>query len=107
MNIRKQLYVFLLCLLTYAMNMAEGAEESKVYFRLTVLHNDDAESQLIDAGPGLEDLGGVARFATLAGQRQHYSCRYYLGARYIQYRTLSEFVSHRAEHRTGTIQRNR
>jgi 5'-nucleotidase / UDP-sugar diphosphatase len=68
MNIRKQLYVFLLCLLTYAMNMAEGAEEGKVHFRLTVLHNDDAESQLIDAGPGLEDFGGVARFATMAGK---------------------------------------
>ena len=68
MNIRKQLYVFLLCLLTYAMNMAEGAEEGQVHFRLTVLHNDDAESQLIDAGPGLEDFGGVARFATLAGK---------------------------------------
>jgi 5'-nucleotidase len=68
MNIRKQLYVFLLCLLTYAMNTAEAAEEGKVYFRLTVLHNDDAESQLIGAGPGLEDFGGVARFATLAGK---------------------------------------
>jgi 2',3'-cyclic-nucleotide 2'-phosphodiesterase (5'-nucleotidase family) len=68
MNIRKQLYVFLLCLLTYAMNMAAGAEEGNVDFRLTVLHNDDAESQLIDAGPGLEDFGGVARFATLAGK---------------------------------------
>src|SRR6266498_4593824 len=66
MNIRKQLYVFLLCLLTYAMNMAEGAEEGQVHFRLTILHNDDSESQLIDAGPGLEDFGGVARFATLA-----------------------------------------
>jgi 5'-nucleotidase/UDP-sugar diphosphatase len=68
MNIRKQFYVFLLCLLTYAMNMAVGAEEGNVDFRLTVLHNDDAESQLIDAGPGLEDFGGVARFATLAGK---------------------------------------
>ncbi len=29
---------------------------------LTVLHNNDAESQLIDAGSGLEDFGGAARF---------------------------------------------
>ena len=57
MNIRKQLYVFLLCLLPYAMNTAEAGEEGNVAFRLTVLHNDDAESQLIDAGPGLEDFG--------------------------------------------------
>ncbi len=34
-------------------------------FGLTVLHNNDGESQLIDAGSGLEDFGGVARFATL------------------------------------------
>ena len=37
-----------------------------VDFWLTILHNDDSESQLIDAGPGLEDFGGVARFASLA-----------------------------------------
>ncbi len=32
---------------------------------LTVLHNSDGESQLINLGPGLEDFGGVACFATL------------------------------------------
>ncbi len=35
-------------------------------FRLTVLHNNDGESQLIDAGSGIEDFGGAARFANLA-----------------------------------------
>ncbi|MCO6452953.1 MAG: 5'-nucleotidase C-terminal domain-containing protein [Caldilineales bacterium] len=34
-------------------------------FVLTVLHNNDGESQLINAGSGIEDFGGVARFATL------------------------------------------
>ncbi len=34
-------------------------------FRLTVLHNNDGESQLIDAGSGLEDFGGIARFTAL------------------------------------------
>jgi 5'-nucleotidase len=34
-------------------------------FWLTVLHNNDAESQLVDAGSGLEDFGGAARFATV------------------------------------------
>ncbi len=34
-------------------------------FWLTVLHNNDGESQLIDAGSGLEDFGGAARFATV------------------------------------------
>ncbi len=34
-------------------------------FTLTILHNNDGESQLINAGSGLEDFGGVARFKTL------------------------------------------
>ena len=34
-------------------------------FRLTILHNNDGESQLVDLGPGLEDFGGVARFAAV------------------------------------------
>jgi len=33
--------------------------------RLTLLHNNDAESKLINAGRGLEDFGGVARFASV------------------------------------------
>ncbi len=37
-------------------------------FTLTILHNNDGESQLINAGSGLEDFGGVARFATLVKQ---------------------------------------
>ena len=31
---------------------------------LTVLHNNDGESQLLDAGSGIESFGGAARFAT-------------------------------------------
>lgn len=46
--------------------MVAGAGEP-VAFWLTVLHNNDGESQLIDAGSGLEDFGGVARFSTLVG----------------------------------------
>lgn len=34
-------------------------------FRLTILHNNDGESQLVNAGDGLESFGGVARFKTL------------------------------------------
>lgn len=37
-------------------------------FTLTVLHNNDGESQLINAGDGLEDYGGIARFKTLSDQ---------------------------------------
>ncbi len=32
---------------------------------LTVFHNNDGESQLVNAGEGLEDFGGLAKFATL------------------------------------------
>ncbi|MBN3036511.1 MAG: choice-of-anchor I family protein, partial [Bacteroidales bacterium] len=35
-------------------------------YTLTILHNNDAESQLINAGTGVEDFGGVARFKSLA-----------------------------------------
>ena len=34
-------------------------------FCLTILHNNDGESQLIEAGGEIDDFGGVARFATL------------------------------------------
>jgi 5'-nucleotidase len=33
-------------------------------FTLTILHNNDGESQLVNAGQGLEDFGGIARFKT-------------------------------------------
>ena len=33
--------------------------------QLTVLHNNDAESQLVNVGRGFEDYGGIARFTTL------------------------------------------
>jgi len=48
-------------------NAAAGtaAPKSKALFRFTLLHNNDGESQLINAGEGLEDFGGVARFATV------------------------------------------
>jgi 5'-nucleotidase len=36
-----------------------------VAFWLTVLHNNDGESQVINAGSGLEDFGGAARFQTV------------------------------------------
>jgi 5'-nucleotidase len=42
-----------------------NAGDAPVAFWLTVLHNNDGESQLIDAGSDLQDFGGVARFATL------------------------------------------
>ncbi len=37
-------------------------------FRLTILHNNDGESQLIHAGREREDVGGAARFAALVAK---------------------------------------
>ena len=37
-------------------------------FRLTILHNNDGESQLISAGRDREDFGGAARFAALVAK---------------------------------------
>ncbi|MEQ8577459.1 MAG: choice-of-anchor I family protein [Balneola sp.] len=39
-------------------------------FTLTVLHNNDGESQLLNAGAGFENFGGVARFKTLTDQQK-------------------------------------
>jgi 5'-nucleotidase len=43
-------------------------KEPKIDFYLTILHNNDGESQVINAGSGLEDFGGAARFKTLVDQ---------------------------------------
>ena len=40
-----------------------GAPPSQL--RLTILHNNDGESQLLNAGTGLEDFGGIARFVAV------------------------------------------
>jgi 5'-nucleotidase len=39
-------------------------------FKLTVLHNNDGESQLVNAGSDLEDYGGAARFKALVDTRR-------------------------------------
>jgi len=39
-------------------------------YTINILHNNDGESQLIDAGSGMEDYGGIARFVSLARDRQ-------------------------------------
>lgn len=43
---------------------AKGGQ-SDVRFLLTILHNNDGESQLVSLGGELDDFGGVARFKTL------------------------------------------
>ncbi|MEX2405872.1 MAG: 5'-nucleotidase C-terminal domain-containing protein [Actinomycetota bacterium] len=49
--------------------VAEGTSrpeaKAPVTFWLTIAHNNDGESQLVDAGTGFEEFGGIARFATV------------------------------------------
>src|SRR5918996_203403 len=52
-------------LLTLTAGPAAAGTKPAEKFWLTILHNNDGESQLLNAGAGLEDFGGVARFKTL------------------------------------------
>ena len=45
-------------------------------FTLTLLHNNDGKSELIDAGTGREDAGRVARFKTLPDRIRFHEMRY-------------------------------
>ena len=57
--------VIILALLAAPVFSTQGAaakEMKGVHFYLTILHNNDGESQVINAGSGLEDFGGAARF---------------------------------------------
>lgn len=40
-------------------------------FTLTLLHNNDGESQIVNLGSGLEDFGGVARFKALVDRERN------------------------------------
>jgi len=59
------LITLLLSMVLTAAPTPAAARGPKIDLWLTVLHNNDGESQLIDLGAGLEDFGGVARFKTL------------------------------------------
>ena len=55
--------IALLLVTLVAVGPVQAAGKSdKVHFYLTILHNNDGESQVINAGSGLEDFGGAARF---------------------------------------------
>ncbi|MCB0211659.1 MAG: 5'-nucleotidase C-terminal domain-containing protein [Anaerolineae bacterium] len=66
---KKLNYLLLALLLMFALSASSvGAQEGSEGFTLTILHNNDGESQLVNAGSDLEDFGGVARFAALVDQ---------------------------------------
>ena len=56
------LVIALLAMLLAVGPAPAAARAQKVDFWLTILHNNDGESQVINAGSGLEDFGGAARF---------------------------------------------
>jgi 5'-nucleotidase len=59
------LVVLVLILALALVGPATAAGAGGKNFWLTVLHNNDGESKLLNAGAGLEDFGGVARFKTV------------------------------------------
>ncbi|MCB0163845.1 MAG: 5'-nucleotidase C-terminal domain-containing protein [Anaerolineae bacterium] len=59
--------LLLAVVLTFANLSLAGAQEGGE-FTLTILHNNDGESQLVNAGSDLADFGGVARLAALVNK---------------------------------------
>ncbi len=59
-------WIFSLLLLT---GIGSGVDAQ---YSITVLHNNDGESQVIDAGAGLEEFGGIARFATMVENTRNF-----------------------------------
>jgi 5'-nucleotidase len=59
---------FVMVLSVGGIAQAEKPQIERVDFYLTILHNNDGESQVINAGSGLEDFGGAARFKTVVDQ---------------------------------------
>ena len=70
---KKRIFTYLmLSTLVFSLVLAAGPtpaiakhHKPKVDFYLTILHNNDGESQVINVGGGLEDFGGAARFKTV------------------------------------------
>ena len=67
MKRRLTAYLILVTVLVSAVVAVPAAAQTEedVHFYLTILHNNDGESKLIDLGTGLEDFGGAARFKTV------------------------------------------
>ena len=80
---RRILSVFVAAALVAGLMLTAAAPEAdakkdtsnRVSYWLTVLHNNDGESRLIDAGGTLTEFGGVARFATKVEELRKDSAR--------------------------------
>jgi 2',3'-cyclic-nucleotide 2'-phosphodiesterase (5'-nucleotidase family) len=65
-KVRPLLLIMLLAAMVWPAAVAGRPDPAKSFFTLTILHNNDGESKLINAGVGtLADFGGVARFSTV------------------------------------------
>lgn len=76
MNVRNRLIVLAVLLaLLLGITVSAGAlptspnsPPTRVRLWLTILHNNDGESQVVNAGSGLEEFGGAAAFKTVVDQ---------------------------------------
>jgi 2',3'-cyclic-nucleotide 2'-phosphodiesterase (5'-nucleotidase family) len=61
---------FIVPMLAAGYNVQTGlaSKDPQVHVILTLLHNNDGESRLINLGAGREDFGGVARFKTVVDE---------------------------------------
>ena len=62
---RKPFVLFLLFVLLLGITIVAGsaaADDDAVVYTLTILHNNDGESQVVNAGGEITDFGGAARF---------------------------------------------
>jgi 5'-nucleotidase len=57
--------ILIIALVVPCFSLAKAPKSDDVHFYLTILHNNEGESQVINAGFGLEDFGGAARFKTV------------------------------------------
>jgi 5'-nucleotidase len=65
-SLLRLLSTILIVLLLLSSTSVLAAPKPPPFYTLTILHNNDGESRLINAGAGaLADFGGIARFATL------------------------------------------
>jgi len=62
----------LVLVLGLVLPLSAEAAQKKPFFTLTILHNNDGETKLINA-PGQPNFGGAARFATLVDNLRAYS----------------------------------
>ena len=65
------LVIMLLVSVTIMAGSAAAKDNSNnVHYYLTLLHNNDGESQVVNAGRDLEDFGGAARFKTVVDNQR-------------------------------------